>query len=84
MKLNPVNTRRYLDVDSTFFLTSDGRQNNVVYIKPVNTRRYLDVDSTNFERQTDVKITLCALNLLTQDVIWTSIQRILNVSRTSK
>ena len=32
---NPVNTRRYLDVDTTFFEcyeTSDGRQNNVVFL----------------------------------------------------
>ena len=35
----PVNTRRYLDVDSTFFERF-----------PVNTRRYLDANSTFFER----------------------------------
>ena len=65
--------------------------NNHVLLQFVNTRRYLDVDSTLFERQMDINSTLCERQkdfkltlctnwaLLTKDVIWTSIQRFLNV-----
>ena len=46
----PANTRRYLDVVSTFF-ERNGRQMDVkttlcAYKNPVNTKRYLDIDST--------------------------------------
>ena len=56
-------------------------KNNVFY--PVNIGRYLDVDSTFFERhgrRMDVKTTLSAQkNLLTQDIILTSIQESFNL-----